>query len=384
VASVWITTRTTAAGRRRYRVSFRTGGRESRIRYGGSFTSRKGAERRARWVRAELDSMRLPDIRALEREREPRTMAAAAAEWQSSRIDVAANTRNVHRKSLAHVLAAFGEREPASLASAEVAAWVGRLSSANPPSATGRAAPFSPGYVRKIVDALAMVLDHEGIAPNPARDRRVRLPRAVREEIRPPSAEDVEAVLGAVAPRYRLVLVILDASGMRVGELEGLRWGDLDAAGGIVPPLPLSEWLGAEAAARRWRVAREREKGGRGRWVPVPADVFAAVDGLLPREDRDLEAPVLPWLRQASLRTEIARACRATGTALWSPHDLRHRRISLWHRGGVSWAQIGEWAGQRDLATTANRYTHVLPGREIDRGALIEGVIRHVLAPSPS
>ena len=103
----------------------------------------------------------------------------------------------------------------------------------------------------------------------------------------------------------------------------------------------------------------------------MPADVFAAVDDLVPREDRDLGARVFGWLVQANLRREIARACKATGTPLWSPHDLRHRRISLWHREGHSWAQIGEWAGQRDLATTANRYTHVVIGREIDRGAFL-------------
>lgn len=91
----------------------------------------------------------------------------------------------------------------------------------------------------------------------------------------------------------------------------------------------------------------------------------------MPREDRDLEAPVFPWLAQSRLRTEIARACKATGTPLWSPHDLRHRRISLWHREGVSWAQIGEWAGQRDLATTANVYSHVVVGREIDHAAFL-------------
>ena len=90
-----------------------------------------------------------------------------------------------------------------------------------------------------------------------------------------------------------------------------------------------------------------------------------------PREDRDLEGRVFPWLAQARLRTELARACRATETPLWSPHDLRHRRISLWHRAGHSWAQIGEWAGQRDLATTANRYTHVMVGREVNRAAFL-------------
>jgi integrase len=44
----------------------------------------------------------------------------------------------------------------------------------------------------------------------------------------------------------------------------------------------------------------------------------------------------------------------------FSPHDLRHRRISLLHLAGVPWATIGQHVGQRDIATTANTYSHVL------------------------
>jgi integrase len=345
VASVHVARGKLAYGGVRYRVRWRAGGRESPIRYGGSFKTKRQAEARARWLRDELAAGRLPDLRLLA-DREPRTMAAAAAAWQASRIDVASNTRAAHRRGLAHVLAAFGEREPATITPGEVASWVGTL-----------ARRFKPGYVRKIVDVLAMIVDHEGITPNPVRDRRVRLPRNVPDEIEPPSAEDVEAVLRACAPRYRLPVLVLESTGMRAGELEGLRWGDLDPANA------------------RWRVARQREKGKRGRWVPVPTDVFTAVDALLPREDRDLEAPVFGWLSQSALRTDIYRACKAVAVPLWSPHDLRHRRISLWHRAGVSWAQIGEWAGQRDLATTANRYTHVVLGREIDRAGVVPPVV---------
>jgi HNH endonuclease len=41
-----------------------------------------------------------------------------------------------------------------------------------------------------------------------------------------------------------------------------------------------------------------------------------------------------------ALRTSIAKACRAPGVPLFSPHDLRHRRIGLLHRQGRSWAEI--------------------------------------------
>ena len=40
--------------------------------------------------------------------------------------------------------------------------------------------------------------------------------------------------------------------------------------------------------------------------------------------------------------------------------DLRHRRVSLLHLRGVPWARMGEFVGQRNLAVTANTYTHVL------------------------
>jgi integrase len=75
-----------------------------------------------------------------------------------------------------------------------------------------------------------------------------------------------------------------------------------------------------------------------------------------------------------SIRTSIAKACRAAGVPLWSPHDLRHRRISLLHRQGRTWAEIGALVGQRSLKVTSDTYTHVLiDGRELDYAALLAG-----------
>lgn len=53
-------------------------------------------------------------------------------------------------------------------------------------------------------------------------------------------------------------------------------------------------------------------------------------------------------------------------------HDLRHRRISLLHLAGVPWATIGQNIGQRDLAVTANTYSHVLADEtELDYPTLL-------------
>ena len=69
----------------------------------------------------------------------------------------------------------------------------------------------------------------------------------------------------------------------------------------------------------------------------------------------------------AARRLEVA-----PGVPAFSPHDLRHRRISLLHLGGLPWARIGEHVGQRNLAVTANTYSHVLTDEaELDYGALL-------------
>ena len=72
---------------------------------------------------------------------------------------------------------------------------------------------------------------------------------------------------------------------------------------------------------------------------------------------------------------------RWPGIPVFSPHDLRHRRISPLHHQGESWAEIGAKVGQRNISTTADTYRHVLMDyRELDRAKLLGRVA--VAAPT--
>jgi integrase len=346
--SSWIERRATPGGRTRYLVKFRLGGRESAHRYAGSFATRREALARRRWVAGELAALRVPRLARLEDARPTLTVAEAAEGWRASRVDVTDGTAVGHRVQLNRVLPLLGARRVDELTPADVAELVGEL------HASGR----KRETIRKSLTVLAQVLDFAGVKDNPARDRvRVRLPREEREEPTPPTAEQIEAVLSLMPRPYALAILVLDATGMRVGELEekGLRCTDLDEPN------------------TRWRIRRAVEKGRRGRWISLPPDLFAAVLATLPpREDREPERPVFPSLTQERLRTAIARACKASGTPTWSPHDLRHRRISLLHRQGRTWAEIGALVGQRSLKVTSDTYTHVLvDSRELDYAALL-------------
>jgi integrase len=79
-------------------------------------------------------------------------------------------------------------------------------------------------------------------------------------------------------------------------------------------------------------------------------------------------------LSRIGCERRFARACRALGVPVFSPHDLRHRRISLLHRQGRSWAEIARFVGQRKLSLTADTYTHVmLDGGEVDYAQALRG-----------
>jgi integrase len=152
-----------------------------------------------------------------------------------------------------------------------------------------------------------------------------------------------------------LPLLVLDATGMRLGELEALTWGDVDEPRG------------------RWRVSQVVSKTNRARWVQVPPVLFEAATALVPRDDRTPDRRIFQGFGGDRFRTAITRACTAAGVPTFSPHDLRHRRISLLHLGGVPWARIGEHVGQRNLAVTANTYSHVLVSEdELDYEGIFE------------
>jgi integrase len=210
--------------------------------------------------------------------------------------------------------------------------------------------------IRKSVTALAMVLDFASVAPNPARDRvTVRLPREEPEEPNPPSAAHVEAVYRLVPSRHRLALLFLDWSGARVSAIDTTLVSDYDEP------------------RRRVRLRAATTKTRRALWIdlhPALADALEAQLG--PREDRNPDARLFAGSGADALRTAIAKACKAVAVPLWSPHDLRHRRISLLHLRGMPWARIGELVGQRNIVVTAQTYTHVmLDETELDYAALL-------------
>ncbi|HEU5279980.1 MAG TPA: site-specific integrase [Gaiellaceae bacterium] len=343
--SAWVIERTTQKGKRRHVVRFRVGGRESRMQHWGSYRRKREADAARDYVAGELAHGRVPERRLVAEMQVP-TFTEAARSWQSSRVDVAENTRLQHRSAVRAMLPALGSKRIDQISIADVTELVRELSKTR-----------KRETVRKSLLALAMVFDHASVSPNVARDKAIKLPREVRPEIVPPTADAVEAVARLLPRRYVLPLLLLDATGARVGELAALTWADVDEQRG------------------RWRVSAAASKTRTARWVSVPPLLFEAVTELVPREDRVPERKVFQGFGVDRFRTAIRRACVAAGVPVFSPHDLRHRRVTLLHLSGTPWSRIGEAVGQRNLAVTANTYSHVLADEtELDYAELLSRV----------
>lgn len=351
--SVWLERRNTRRGETRYIVRYRLGGRVTPPRYGGSFKRKADADERRRWIGGELAGRRVPDLGSLEElVTTAATLQDVATRWRESRIDVAPATLLQHRSSIALMVNLLGPgRRVDEISTADVAEAVAELAKTK-----------KRETVRKAVNALRMTLDHAGVTPNPCDDR-IRLPRQEREETNPPTAAHVLAAFGLLPTRYRLPLLVLDATGMRLGELEGLTWGDVDEA------------------RQRWRVSAGVSKTGRARWVDVNAAVFAAVLDLCPRDDRTPTRSVFGGFRPDAFRTQLGRVCVAAGVPTFSPHDLRHRRISLLLRAGVDPVTVSRHVGHARASMSLDVYGHVLvDDQELDHADLL-GHDRGVLPP---
>jgi integrase len=110
-------------------------------------------------------------------------------------------------------------------------------------------------------------------------------------------------------------------------------------------------------------------------WVPVPELLLDVLLESTPPDDRDEDTPLFTWPHKTAapgqtVHKVMQRTCKSAGIPHHHPHDLRHRRISLWHAQGVPARETGERVGQRQISTTLNTYTHVMAGAEVPDEAL--------------
>jgi integrase len=167
----------------------------------------------------------------------------------------------------------------------------------------------------------------------------------VRERVL--SAEEEAALFAVLRERHGVIdshllpmVTLAIHTGMRLSELLGLDWSEVDLSAGRIclPP--------------------ERTKSGKRRIIPLNATARAALAELAgnaesgfvfinPETKTRFRQPRRGWLA----------ACKAAGIDGLHFHDLRHTFISRLIEGGATLAEARDLAGHADLEMT-NRYSH--------------------------
>jgi integrase len=173
--------------------------------------------------------------------------------------------------------------------------------------------------------------------------------------------------------------------GLRLGELQGLRWQDIDTD------------------RRQLRVAQTYKTPSRGleplktktsyRVVDLPDVVVAALKG---HRLRQIEEQVnaggegVPWLNEWGLvftghygsptsRTELQklfrRLLREAGLSRIRIHDLRHSYATLELAAGVSPKVVQESLGHARIGTTLDLYAHVIPAARREAAEALERLL---------
>jgi len=368
VSSAWIRRRATTKGEPRYQVLYRRGGRAWPVEHAGVKKTVREARILRDFIAGELAAGRNPrESLAHALAGGPgRTVAEWFTAWKESRVDVDERTRDNYDIHWKRIEPAFGTRRPERIDHADVQAWILEI-----------AEVLTPAVVRDYVGTLRMVIDYAGVEPNPARHRLLRFPAFEREVVSPPSAAHVVAFLARMPRERRLLYAFLEQTGIRLGEHLGWRWGDVDIEGSRILSRP--------------EVVKGRRGSRKPRFVPVPPWLLEILLESCPPDERGETRPLFLWPHEVQhppqrVHKAMVSACATAKIPHFHPHDLRHRRISLWHGQGRPAREIGDRVGQKQVAITLDTYTHVMPLDEISVDvyeALLRGPDREAARTGP-
>ncbi len=185
------------------------------------------------------------------------------------------------------------------------------------------------------------------------------MPKAGAKIINTLTDQEVSMILAMAPPSHRLAFLLAAHAGLRAGEIRGLKWRDVDLAGG--------QLVVRESVCRGHTAP---PKSGHERTVPLTRQLHAALASVRKRDRDALVSRTeygTPW-REWGLRQAFTRARKRAGVEPFRLHDLRHYFVTALFRRGVAAPTVQALAGHAHLTTT-QRYAHVA---RVDLRAAIE------------
>ena len=232
---------------------------------------------------------------------------------------------------------------------------------------------LDPSTIRNALMPLRAIyrraLSRGEVGVNPTANLELPAVRGKRDRIASP--EEAATLLAALPKRDRAVWATALYAGLRRGELQALRWSDVDLASGVIRVerawddkahelvAPKTEaWIRTVPIAAVLRDHLDEHKIASGR-----------SDGLAFGADADRPfAPAGLWRRART-------AWRRAGLDPIGLHEARHTFASLMIAAGVNAKALASYLGHSSVTITYDRYGHLMPGNEEEAASLLDAYL---------
>lgn len=315
-----------------------------------------------------------------------------AHRWLASKVDLAPSSldkvqRHVHR----HILPAFGHRQVATIAPADVRAWVAGLSASGLAPDSVKAIYLTFGQIMSTAEIDRLVVRTPCVG--------IKLPKSTaREEQRFLTAEQVGLLAEAITPRFRALVYTAAYAGLRAGEIGALRLERLNLLAGTLE-VAASVWegkgamvIGPPKSGKRRTLTLPRflaEMLGEhlGAFPTTNGYVFTSTEGEMLRHRNFYDRHFKPAVRATDGLPNGLRF-----------HDLRHTCAALLVADGRHMEEVKDYLGHSTIRVTSDRYGHLFPKarRELAdgldaifvaasaEGARLGGQAPNVVSPLPT
>lgn len=228
-------------------------------------------------------------------------------------------------------------------------------------------------YVHTIIrKALGDALRQNLVAQNPALNAtppRAKATKAPKPTVWSP-AELARFLDATKEHKHGLLFRLAAMTGMRRGELCGLRWGDIDFDARTITVLHTI------TTARHQRVVGTPKSDRSIRVIDVDPDTIEMLRALRREQGSDLVfsengEPLHPDVITRSFERRV----KALDLPRIRLHDLRHTHASHLLAAGVNVKVVSERLGHASVAFTLDTYAHLMPGQQASAAAAVAALV---------
>lgn len=309
---------------------------------------------------------------------QPRLTFGEAADryMESARATLRPRTIDSYDSHLrTHLLPRWSRRRLDSLTVDDVARLIEEMRAAGKRAWTIRGALVVTG---RVFEHARRRLGHGG--ENPVRQlERSERPASDQRDRRILDRDELARLLDAADERHRRAFAFAAGTGARLGEVLGLRFGDLDLSEGTV--------TFACQLDRKQKLAELKTRRSR-RTIELPTALVAELRERRLREGAGADTFVFParsgrpFDPRTLTRTLAATARRAGIEPVPSFHDLRHTHASAWIANGGDLVELSARLGHANPAITASVYSHEFESarRSSERTARLDAIYGSTVA----